>query len=293
MNDSTPAAAHKSDFRFSHKLRVRWAEVDMQKIVFNAHYLMYCDTAITDYWRTLAMPYDDAMAQLGGELFVKKASLEFHGAAHCDDQLEVALKCSRIGNSSMGFTGAIFRGEQLLVTAEIVYVFADAVTRRPRSVPDGLRKMIEDYEAGLPVVTLKTGSWLDLGEDALDVRIEVFVDEQGIPLALETDLEDASALHAVAYNGIGQVVATGRLLASEAGRAKVGRMAVKRVLRGAGQGTGVLRALQAEARRRGDREVMLHAQCSAQGFYESMGYQVRGEVFQEDGLAHVEMLLVL
>ena len=233
------------------------------------------------------------MAQLGGELFVKKASLEFHGAAHCDDQLEVALKCSRIGNSSMGFTGAIFRGEQLLVTAEIVYVFADAVTRRPRSVPDGLRKMIEDYEAGLPVVTLKTGSWLELGEDALDVRIEVFVDEQGIPLALETDLEDASALHAVAYNGIGQVVATGRLLASEAGRAKVGRMAVKRVLRGAGQGTGVLRALQAEARRRGDREVMLHAQCSAQGFYESMGYQVRGEVFQEDGLAHVEMLLVL
>ena len=293
MNDSTPAAAHKSDFRFSHKLRVRWAEVDMQKIVFNAHYLMYCDTAITDYWRTLAMPYDDAMAQLGGELFVKKASLEFHGSAHCDDQLEVALKCSRIGNSSMGFTGAIFRGEELLVTAEIVYVFADAVTRRPRSVPDGLRKMIEDYEAGLPVVTLKTGSWLDLGEDALDMRIEVFVDEQGIPLALETDLEDASALHAVAYNGIGQVVATGRLLASEAGRAKVGRMAVKRVLRGAGQGTGVLRALQAEARRRGDREVMLHAQCSAQGFYESMGYQVRGEVFQEDGMAHVEMLLVL
>ena len=153
--------------------------------------------------------------------------------------------------------------------------------------------MLEDFEAGRPVVTLKTGSWLELGEDALDVRIEVFVDEQGIPLELETDLEDASALHAVAYNGIGQVVATGRLLPSKAGQAKIGRMAVKRVLRGAGQGTGVLRALQAEARRRGDREVVLHAQCSAQGFYESMGYQVRGEVFQEDGLAHVEMVLAL
>jgi len=125
------------------------------------------------------------------------------------------------------------------------------------------------------------------------VRIEVFVDEQGIPLALETDLEDASALHAVAYNGIGQVVATGRLLPSEAGRAKVGRMAVKRVLRGAGQGAGVLRALQAEARRRGDRELVLHAQCSAQGFYESLGYQARGEVFEEAGLAHVEMVLAL
>ena len=293
MNDSTPAVPQKSNFRFLHKLRVRWAEVDMQKIVFNAHYLMYCDTAITDYWRTLALPYEEAMAKFGGDLFVKKASLEYHGSARCDDQLEIALKCSRLGSSSMGFTGAIFRGDELLVTADIVYVFADAASRRPRAVPEGLRKVLEDFEAGRPVVTLKTGSWLELGEDALDVRIEVFVDEQGIPLELETDLEDASALHAVAYNGIGQVVATGRLMPSKAGQAKIGRMAVKRVLRGAGQGTGVLRALQAEARRRGDREVVLHAQCSAQGFYESMGYQVRGEVFQEDGLAHVEMLLVL
>ena len=293
MNDSTPAVPQKSNFRFSHKLRVRWAEVDMQKIVFNAHYLMYCDTAITDYWRTLALPYEEAMAKFGGDLFVKKASLEYHGSARCDDQLEIALKCSRLGSSSMGFTGAIFRGDELLVTADIVYVFADAASRRPRAVPEGLRKVLEDFEAGRPVVTLKTGSWLELGEDALDVRIEVFVDEQGIPLELETDLEDASALHAVAYNGIGQVVATGRLLPSKAGQAKIGRMAVKRVLRGAGQGAGVLLALQAEARKRGDREVVLHAQCSAQGFYESMGYQVRGEVFQEDGLAHVEMLLVL
>ncbi len=293
MNDSTPLMANKSDFHFSHKLRVRWAEVDMQKIVFNAHYLMYCDTAITEYWRTLALPYDDAMEQLGGELFVKKASLEYQGSARCDDLLDVALKCSRIGNSSMSFTAAIFRGEELLVTAAIVYVFADAVTRRSRPVPDGLRKMIEDYEAGRPVVTLKTGSWLELGEDALDVRIEVFVDEQGIPLALETDLEDASALHAVAYNGIGQVVATGRLLPCQGGRSKIGRMAVKRVLRGAGQGAGVLRALQAEASRRGDRELVLHAQCSAQGFYEKLGYQTRGEVFEEAGLAHVEMVLAL
>ena len=51
----------KSDFRFFHRLRVRWAEVDMQKIVFNAHYLMYFDTAIADYWRAMALPYEEAM----------------------------------------------------------------------------------------------------------------------------------------------------------------------------------------------------------------------------------------
>ena len=48
----------RSDFRCLHRLRVRCAEVDMQKIVFNAHYLMYIDTAMSDYWRALALPYE-------------------------------------------------------------------------------------------------------------------------------------------------------------------------------------------------------------------------------------------
>src|ERR1700741_1282538 len=105
----------KSDFRFFHRLRVRWAEVDMQKIVFNAHYLMYFDTAVADYWRALALPYEQAMQLLGGDLYVKKAGIEFHASARYDDQLDVRLKCARIGNSSMQFNGAIFRGEQLLI----------------------------------------------------------------------------------------------------------------------------------------------------------------------------------
>ena len=61
----------RQDFRFSHRLRVRWVEVDMQQIVFNGHYLMYFDTAVTDYWRRLAMPYAATMQQLGGDLYVK------------------------------------------------------------------------------------------------------------------------------------------------------------------------------------------------------------------------------
>ncbi|MEO8060823.1 MAG: 4-hydroxybenzoyl-CoA thioesterase, partial [Burkholderiales bacterium] len=41
----------RTDFRFSERLRVRWAEIDAQKIVFNGHYLMYFDTAVAGYWR--------------------------------------------------------------------------------------------------------------------------------------------------------------------------------------------------------------------------------------------------
>ena len=126
---------NRTDFRFFHRLRVRWAEVDMQKIVFNAHYLMYFDTAIADYWRALALPYEEAMHQLQGDLYVKKATVEFHASARMDDRLDVAMKCSRIGNSSMLFTGAIFRGEDVLITCELVYVFADPATQTSRPVP--------------------------------------------------------------------------------------------------------------------------------------------------------------
>ena len=85
---------HRSDFRCVHRLRVRWAEVDMQKIVFNAHYLMYIDTAVSDYWRALALPYEEAFAQLGGELYVKKASVEFHASARLDDVLDIGMRCA-------------------------------------------------------------------------------------------------------------------------------------------------------------------------------------------------------
>ena len=280
---------NRQDFRFFYRLRVRWAEVDMQKIVFNAHYLMYFDTAVTDYWRALALPYEDAMHQLGGELFVKKASVEFHASARYDDQLEVAMKCARIGNSSMVFVGAIFRGDQLLITGELIYVFADPVTQTSKPVPPQLRSILTGFEAGESMATVKLGSWAELGVHAASLRTEVFVQEQGVPQEMEWDEADASALHAVAYNGLGQSVATGRLLLSAAGTAKIGRMAVSRVLRGSSLGRQVLHALMDAARARGDTEVRLHAQRSAEGFYSRLGFEPHGEPFDEAGIAHIEM----
>ena len=108
----------RSDFRCFHRLRVRWAEVDMQKIVFNAHYLMYVDTAMSEYWRALALPYEASMLALGGEMYVKKATVEYHASARLDDTLDVGLKCARIGNSSCLFTAGIFCGDRLLIWTE-------------------------------------------------------------------------------------------------------------------------------------------------------------------------------
>ncbi len=285
---------NRQDFRFLHRLRVRWAEVDMQKIVFNAHYLMYFDTAVADYWRALALPYESAMQRLEGDLYVKKAVVEFQASARLDDLLEVGLRCTRVGTSSMTFKGAIFRGDQLLVDGELIYVFADPASQSSKPVPHALRQLLGDFEAGETIAQIRLGRWDELGRDAAKVRTEVFVEEQRIPLDEEWDESDAVALHAVTFNALGQPVATGRLVAEAPGSSsRIGRMAVLRVLRGSRLGSQVLQLLVDAARRRGDREVVLHAQRSAEGFYRRAGFEARGEPFHEVGIAHIEMTLPL
>lgn len=283
----------RQNFRCMHRLRVRWAEVDMQKIVFNAHYLMYIDTAMSEYWRALALPYEASMHILGGEMYVKKATVEYHASAKLDDTLDVGLRCARIGNSSCVFEAAIFCGDRLLVTGELVYVFADPATQTSTPVPAALRAMLEGYEAGAEMVEVRTGDWNTLGRDAARLRTAVFVREQGIPADVEADALDASARHAVLYNRLGQPVATGRLLQQAPGVGRIGRMAVDRSVRGAQWGRVLLAALLEAARARGDTQVQLHAQCSAQGFYERAGFTVAGAPYEEAGLAHVLMTQAL
>lgn len=283
----------RQNFRCMHRLRVRWAEVDMQKIVFNAHYLMYIDTAMSEYWRALALPYEASMHILGGEMYVKKATVEYHASAKLDDTLDVGMRCARIGNSSCVFEAAIFCGDRLLVTGELIYVFADPATQTSTPVPAALRAMLEGYEAGAEMVEVRTGDWNTLGRDAARLRTAVFVREQGIPADVEADALDASARHAVLYNRLGQPVATGRLLQQAPGVGRIGRMAVDRSVRGAQWGRVLLAALVEAARARGDTQVQLHAQCSAQGFYERAGFTVAGAPYEEAGLAHVLMTQAL
>ena len=88
-------------------------------------------------------------------------------------------------------------------------------------------------------------------------------------------------------------VATGRLLQHAPQVGRIGRMAVDRGLRGSRFGRDVLFGLVDAARARGDTEVMLHAQCSAEGFYARLGFKARGPVFEEAGIQHIEMVLPL
>lgn len=125
--------------------------------------------------------------------------------------------------------------------------------------------------------------------EIVDLRTRVFVHEQGVPPEIEQDDRDAAAVHALSRDATGRVVATGRLLLGDDGRASIGRMATDAGARGSGHGAAVLAELHRQAVARGVTEIELHAQLSARGFYDRAGYEPVGEEYLEAGIAHVTM----
>ena len=138
-------------------------------------------------------------------------------------------------------------------------------------------------------VKIRIVDWVRYGEALSSLRHTVFVEEQGVPIELELDGEDATARHAAAFSDDGRLVGTGRMLAS----GKIGRMAVSQSMRRQGIGRALLDALVAEAKRLKFEEVSLGAQLPAVAFYERAGFEAYGDIFLDAGIDHKMMRLVL
>lgn len=133
---------------------------------------------------------------------------------------------------------------------------------------------------------------------AFAIRVEVFVEEQHVPVELESDDRDETADHVLLMID-GLPAGTARLVVEPPGYegtdpalgpvAHLGRIAVRRVHRGAGHGAALVRALEADAVKRGLRVAYLSGQVVAVPFYERLGYTAYGEVFDDAGIDHRHM----
>ena len=137
----------KKDFKFHHDIRVRFADTDLQAIVFNANYLTFYDVAWTEYFRALGFTWQ-GMIESGVDTVLARTTLEFKSPARFDEILEVYVRVSRIGNTSLTFDFEIYpRGEDRLVnSASSLYVCVDPRTLQKIPVPEGMRRSICEFE---------------------------------------------------------------------------------------------------------------------------------------------------
>jgi acyl-CoA thioester hydrolase len=141
----------REHFTFRHTLRVRWAEVDKQDIVFNGNYFIYFDVAITEYWRAIGIDYPDGIVKaFGTDLYTAKAAAEYHSSAGFDDILDIHGRTARLGRSSLQFLLEVWRGDTHLVSGELIYVNADPATKKSVPLPELLRRKIIAYERVQP-----------------------------------------------------------------------------------------------------------------------------------------------
>ena len=146
----------REHFTFSHTLRVRWAEVDRQDVVFNGNYFLYFDVAIAEYWRAIGFDYPKEIVDVGMDIYAIKASAEYHGSAGYDDLLDVCCRVARIGRTSMVFLFGIWRGDEHLTSGELVYVNAKLATKQSAPWPEFLRDKILAFEQTRPEVVGQT-----------------------------------------------------------------------------------------------------------------------------------------
>ena len=132
---------------------------------------------------------------------------------------------------------------------------------------------------------LRDADWESDGDALRHVRRIVFIDEQQIPESLEWDDDDPVSLHALAVDGQGHPIATGRLLQD----GHIGRIAVLSEWRGHGVGAALFVHLVSTAERRGHRALYLNAQIHAVGFYTKYGFVAAGPEFFEAGIPHIAM----
>lgn len=139
----------RPDFHFSHPLRVRYSEVDAQGIVYNAHYLTYCDIALTEYMRQMGIVFSLETARESGEdVHLVKATLEWKAPARLDQELDLWTRTARLGRSNLTFVVEICPrdSDQVLARGEIVWVNTHQATRTAVPLPADWVARIRAFE---------------------------------------------------------------------------------------------------------------------------------------------------
>ncbi|TGM55849.1 acyl-CoA thioesterase [Leptospira biflexa] len=126
---------------FTHSLRVRYAEVDSQGIVFNANYLNYLDVAITEYFRTQGISYSDFIKQYQLDFHVIQSLIDYRNGAKFDEVLEIQLDPS-YQSSKVFWAFQMKIGDKQICSGTLTYITVSHVTKKIVKVPETVVQLL-------------------------------------------------------------------------------------------------------------------------------------------------------
>jgi acyl-CoA thioester hydrolase len=126
---------------YTHRMRVRFRECDMQGHVFFAEYPAMLDVAITEMWREHAGTWQ-AMVDSGHDMVVAGLEVQYRGSAQFDDVIDYVISVDRLGETSMTAGWEVRRADDVLVTGTIRYVCIDPETHLKKPIPDAIREAL-------------------------------------------------------------------------------------------------------------------------------------------------------
>lgn len=135
-------------YQFYNTVRVRYSEIDGQKIVFNAHYLTYIDVTIIEYVReVIGENWMELAEKHIFDIALVNINIDFKAPARLDDELKIYCRINKLGNSSYNVSFAISRfDEEIVLTAEAVYVNYNPSLGKAQPIPPDIREKIEQFE---------------------------------------------------------------------------------------------------------------------------------------------------
>ena len=147
----------RSDFNFKTSVRVRWMECDAQGIVYNGAYLGYLEIGQAEYYRHLGFAIYVIPKSGYFDLAVIKSTLEFKAPARVDEIIELHVRVSNIGNTSLTLNMEIYpeASGRLLTSIEAIYVGYDAATESSKPVPDDIRRLVTHFEETSEVLPME------------------------------------------------------------------------------------------------------------------------------------------
>lgn len=140
--------ASLDDFNFHWPIRVRYSEVDAQGVVFYAHYATFADVGVTEYLRALGYDYIADARKTGKDFHLVRTVFEYLDSARVDEDIEVHIRISRIGRTSMTFEMLITRAGKSdpLTAGELVWVYTDQASHTSVPIPDHIIAKIRAHE---------------------------------------------------------------------------------------------------------------------------------------------------